>query len=130
MSLSVLVPRHRTRLIVAASLFLMGVGAPARAAVHYVRVVNVSPGDVLWLHSGPGPKFEKIGSVPHNGRHIRLYKCRHAVTHRWCQIRYHGTRGWVARHFLATDPTRIVRASGPRGLASIGSADPKFQSGK
>lgn len=122
---------HRKKLVViSAALSLMGPMVPAAAAVHYVKVVNVTPGHVLWLHSGPGPTFEKIGFLPHGARHVRLYKCRHVVTRRWCQIRYRGTRGWASRHYLADDPTRIVRvpdrdaasrSARPREPASAGS---------
>jgi uncharacterized protein YraI len=110
MRLPALLSGHWRELILAATLSLVAATTPAAAAAaQYVRIVNVAPGDVLWLHSGPGPKFERVGSVPHDGRHIRIYKCRHAVTRRWCQVRYHGTRGWAARHFLTKDATRIVR---------------------
>lgn len=88
-------------ILIAAAVILLLVGAtgPSGAAVHYGRIVNVASGDVLWLHSGSEPKFEKIGLIPHDARHIRSYGCRHAVTHRWCQIRYHGVRGCIAPIF-------------------------------
>jgi hypothetical protein len=36
---------------------------PAQAAC----VVDVASWDVLWIRSGPSTRYQKVGSIPHNG---------------------------------------------------------------
>lgn len=105
------IPEYRRRILLAAFLSLVAVPAPA-AAAHYVKVVNIMPGHVLWLRSGPGFHFERVGFLPHSARHVRAYVCKSLATGHWCQVRYRDTRAWASHHYLADDPSRIVRGGG------------------
>jgi len=98
--------------LVTAFLSLMPSAVPASAAARYVKAVNVLPGHVLWIRSGPGLHFKRVGFLPYGARHVRAYTCKRLATGQWCQVRYRGTRGWALRYYLAKDPTRIVRQSG------------------
>jgi uncharacterized protein YraI len=104
-------------ILLPAFLSLMAAPAPASAAERYVKVVNVMPGHVLWLRSGPGFHFERVGFLPHRARHVRAYTCKRLATGSWCQVRYHGTRAWGSQLYLADDTTRIAREPG-RGIPS------------
>jgi len=103
---------HVVHVLLAAFLSLMLAPGPASAAARYVKTVNVSPGHVLWLRSGPGLHFKRVGFLPHGARRVRAYTCKRLATGHWCQVRYRGTRGWALRHYLAKDPARIVREPG------------------
>jgi uncharacterized protein YraI len=106
--------RMRTALGAAILLALIGNVAPAAAAAaRYVKVVHVAPGHVLWLHSGPGRHFQRIGFLPYRARQIRAYRCKALVTGSWCQVRHLGTRGWASKRFLAKDSARFVKALAP-----------------
>lgn len=109
-------PDHRMRAALGAAILfaLIGNSAPAAAATaRYVKVVHVAPGHVLWLHSGPGRHFQRIGFLPYSARQIRAYRCKALVTGSWCQLRYRGTRGWASKRFLAKDSARFVKALAP-----------------
>ena len=113
-------PGHCRAILIA---FVSFMAAPGQAsgAARFVKVVNVMPGHVLWLRSGPGFHFNRVGFLPREARHIRAYTCKSLVTGRWCQVRYRGTRGWALQRYLADDPTRIVESP-------VGSPEPRRMS--
>lgn len=80
--------------------------AQAQTGVRYVRVDNISPGHVLWVRSGPGRIYNRIGFFSYNARHIRSYGCRVLGTRSWCRIAYRGTRGWAPGRYLKPDTLR------------------------
>lgn len=80
--------------------------ASARIISRFVKVDNLSRGQVLWIRSGPGRGFERVGLLPHNARRIRNYGCKRGAIGYWCEIRYRGQRGWASARFLASDRTR------------------------
>lgn len=108
-------PDHRMRAALGAAILLALIGnsTPVAAAVRYVKIVNVAPGHVLWLHSGPGRHFQRIGFLPYSARQIRAYRCKALVTGSWCQVRHRGTRGWASKRFLTKDSARFVKALAP-----------------
>lgn len=80
--------------------------ASAQIASRFVRVDGIARGQVLWIRSGPGRSFERVGLLPSNARRIRNYGCQQRTTGYWCDIRYRGQRGWAAGRFLAEDRSR------------------------
>jgi uncharacterized protein YraI len=92
----------------AALLFMLNVNSSPAGAAQYVKVAHIAGGHVLWLRSGPGRHFERIGLLPFGARHIRAYTCKVLATGSWCQVRYRGTRGWALKRFLVKDDARIV----------------------
>lgn len=108
-------PDRRIMPIALAAAFVSLVAAthPASADARYVKVVNIAPGHVLWLRSGPALHFERIGLLPHGTRHVRMYTCRRMGTDHWCQVRYRGIRGWASQRYLAKDSTRVARQPRP-----------------
>jgi uncharacterized protein YraI len=102
-------PRCRIAIQGAALLLLLAADVtPAPAAARYVKVTNLPPGGVVWMRSGPGHFFKRIGFLPHGARHVRAYQCKQLATGAWCQVRYQGTRGWASQRYLAKDPTRLA----------------------
>jgi len=88
---------HRALLIAAAMLTCLatlGVPAsPARAAC----TVNVPYGDVLWIRSGPGTQYSRIGSIPRDACGVAVFgECQG----RWRQVEYRGVSGWAHTGFL------------------------------
>lgn len=65
------------------------------------RVVNVAADDVLNIRSGPGANLGIVGTIPPNGRGVRMVG---SCSGQWCQINYRGTAGWVNRQYLANEP--------------------------
>lgn len=101
--------RGRAAALGAALLFaLNGNSDPAAAAERYVKVAHVARGHVLWLRSGPGRHFKRIGFLPYGARHIRAYTCKALATGSWCQVRYRGIRGWASKRFLVKDRARLT----------------------
>jgi uncharacterized protein YraI len=105
--------RHARRHIgfaLAASLAMLFAALPevvvAQIASRFVKVDNIAKGRVLWLRSGPGRGYERIGLLPYNARRIRNYGCRQRATGYWCEIRYRGQHGWASGRFLAEDRAR------------------------
>ena len=75
--------------------------------VTYLRVTNLKPGSVLWVRSGPTVRSQRIGFFRYNDRYIRSYGCKtFRVT--WCEVLYHGTRGWASKLYLTEDDERLV----------------------
>jgi N-acetylmuramoyl-L-alanine amidase len=64
------------------------------------RVVKVAGQDVLKIRSGPNADLSTVGTIPPGGRGIRMVG---ACSGPWCEIDYHGARGWVNRQFLSSE---------------------------
>jgi N-acetylmuramoyl-L-alanine amidase len=64
------------------------------------RVTDVSADDVLNIRAGPNANLAIVGSIPANGRDVRIVG---ACSGQWCRIDYQGTAGWVNRHYLANE---------------------------
>lgn len=93
--------------LVAASLSIApSQSAHGQIASRFVKVDNLPRGQVLWIRSGPGRGFERVGLLPYNARRIRNYGCKRRATGYWCEIRYRGQHGWASGRFLAEDRTR------------------------
>lgn len=104
-------PDHRGRAAAFGSALLFALGgncSSAAADARYVKMVRVTFGHVLWLRSGPGRHFERIGFLPYGARHIRAYTCKALATGGWCQVRHRGTRGWASKRFLVKDSARLA----------------------
>ena len=84
---------------VALAPILAPVGASASPQNPTYAVRGVASNDVLWIRSGPSTRFRKIGSIPHNGRGVRMFGCEG----RWCQVRYRGVTGWSHGRHLDLD---------------------------
>lgn len=63
------------------------------------RVTGVRQDDVLWIRSGPGTKYNKIGALPHNARCIEHIE----RSGGWVKVRYRGLSGWCSSKYLASD---------------------------
>ncbi len=82
--------------------------ADGEEEVTYLRVVNLRPGNVLWLRAGPTVRSPRVGFLRYNDRFIRSYGCKtFRVT--WCEVIYRGTRGWASKLYLAEDTARQAR---------------------
>ncbi|HEX9470195.1 MAG TPA: N-acetylmuramoyl-L-alanine amidase [Bradyrhizobium sp.] len=64
------------------------------------RVVKVAPPDVLNIRSGPDADLSIVGTIPPDGRGVRIVG---ACSGQWCEVDYRGARGWVSRQFLDTE---------------------------
>jgi N-acetylmuramoyl-L-alanine amidase len=72
--------------------------APAAAVLY--RVTNVAANDVLNIRSGPDSNLAVVGTIPPDGRGVRIVgNC----AGQWCQINYNGASGWVNRHYLTNE---------------------------
>lgn len=96
-------------------LLMLPLASPSDASSNsgYVRVANVSPGDVVWLRSGPASTFKRVKPLPYNARHIRNYGCQAFETAKWCQVRYLGLLGWVSERYLIEEKTKKVFRTSP-----------------
>jgi uncharacterized protein YraI len=74
----------------------------------YVKVEGLPQGQVLWIRSGPGTHFRRIGLLRHNARHIRNHGCKQVPQGYWCEISYRGVRGWSSGRYLSNDRSRRV----------------------
>jgi len=95
----------RLVLVLAASTYASA--APAQALdpeATFLRVTNLTPGHVLWVHAGPSMRFQHIGFFRYNDRHIHSYGCG-AI---WCEVDYQGKRGWASKRYLTDDSARQV----------------------
>lgn len=103
-------------LLVAAALALCAGASlePAAAAPRYYRVVRVPVGKVVWIRSGPGWNFKKIGFLPSRARHIRSSGCKAFPADQWCRVKYRGTTGWAPRLNLARDTMRMAERGAMR----------------
>lgn len=62
------------------------------------RVTDVASDDVLNIRSGPDSTRTIIGTIPPNGRGVRIVG---TCVGQWCPISYQRASGWVSRRFLA-----------------------------
>ncbi|MFN4142111.1 SH3 domain-containing protein [Aestuariivirga sp.] len=74
-----------------------------KITARYVKVDGLRSGQVLWIRSGPGKHFRRIGLLRHNTEAIRNYGCKQLASGYWCKIGYRGVRGWSSGRFLAND---------------------------
>ena len=73
-------------------------GGPAHASDGQTYTVrSVASDDVLNMRSGPSAYAPIVGTIPPDGRSIRLVGGCVGV---WCRVVYGGTAGWVNRQFL------------------------------
>ena len=57
-------------------------------------------GDELNVHSGPSEYHETLGTIPSDGRRVRIVgECNGS----WCPVRYGYLRGWVNANYLVQD---------------------------
>ncbi|MEE4377662.1 MAG: SH3 domain-containing protein [Candidatus Competibacteraceae bacterium] len=85
----------------------------------YWEVRDVAADDVLNIRTEADWRSEKVGEIPADGRCIKNLGCVGGLTFdefrtlsdaeqqkmlkkrpRWCEIEYHGVRGWVAGRYL------------------------------
>jgi N-acetylmuramoyl-L-alanine amidase len=64
------------------------------------RVTGVAGNNVLNIRSGPDSSRTISGTVPPDGRGVRIVG---ACVGQWCPIRYENVTGWVNRQFLAAE---------------------------
>jgi uncharacterized protein YraI len=79
-----------------------------KITARYVKVEGLPQGQVLWVRSGPGTHFRRIGLLRHNARHVRNHGCKQVPRGYWCEISYRGLRGWSSGRYLANDRSRRV----------------------
>lgn len=73
--------------------------------VTYLRVVNLKPGNILWIRAEPTVRSPRVGFLRYNDRYIQSYGCKtFRVT--WCEVIYRGTRGWASKLYLTEDTAR------------------------
>lgn len=92
-------------------------GSPSEAAppadpdatTTYLRVTKLTPGQVLWVRSGPSILSQRIGFFRYNDRNIRGYGCK-TVRVAWCEVQYRGARGWALKLYLTEDEARSVQS--------------------
>lgn len=75
----------------------------SKITARYVKVDGLRTGQILWIRSGPGAYFRRIGLLRHNTEEIRNYGCKQLASGYWCKIGYRGLRGWASGRFLAND---------------------------
>jgi len=64
------------------------------------RVKDVGYNDVLNIRSEPNANSNVVGTIPPDGRGIRIYgRC----TSSWCPIQYNGVQGWANGYYLAKE---------------------------
>ncbi|MFZ5442499.1 MAG: hypothetical protein ACOZQL_20990 [Myxococcota bacterium] len=76
---------------------------------HFVKVVKVSPSDVLWLRERPsdfGHPGARIDQLPPTASCVPLVFTppRRAATQGWVVVKFNGKQGWVNRAFVADQP--------------------------
>ena len=115
-----------TRALFALVVALVAVAPGARSAhatadgPDYFAVSGVAAGSVLNIRAAPSTSGAKLGTIRHDGRHLRNLGCQGGPTYaewermsaadrararfqRWCKVRYRGIEGWVAGWFLTED---------------------------
>jgi hypothetical protein len=64
------------------------------------RVKDVGYNDVLNIRSEPNANSNVVGTIPPDGRGIRIYgRCSSS----WCPIQYNGVQGWANGNYLAKE---------------------------
>jgi len=61
-------------------------------------VRGVSRGDVLWIRSGPGGRFGRIGSFGRRECGIKIFW--NSCSGSWCRVRKGGRQGWTHSRYL------------------------------
>jgi uncharacterized protein YraI len=80
--------------------------AQSRArTVQAFRVTRVAANDVLYIRSGPDPGLAAVGSIPPDGRGVRIVG---ACTGQWCQVDYNGVGGWTNGYYLQPEPNQAA----------------------
>ena len=79
-----------------------------KITARYVKVDGLPPGQVLWIRSGPGTQFRRIGLLRYNARRVRNLGCKELPQGYWCKITYRGVRGWSSGKYLSNDRSRRV----------------------
>jgi SH3-like domain-containing protein len=64
------------------------------------RVVRVAPYDVLNLRRRPASESAIVGTIPSNGKRIRLTGY---CVGEWCPVKHNLSNGWAHRYFLALE---------------------------
>jgi N-acetylmuramoyl-L-alanine amidase len=64
------------------------------------RVTKVAADDVLNIRAGPDANLAIVGSIPPNGRGVRIVG---ACSGQWCRVDYRGATGWVNRNYLTSE---------------------------
>jgi hypothetical protein len=82
--------------------------SPRQDEAPYFKVIGIRFGNVLWVWSGPGTKYRRVGFLPYNARHIRNFGCYGPPRLEWCRISYRGRRAWARKAFLAPDVMRRI----------------------
>jgi uncharacterized protein YraI len=67
------------------------------------NVSNVSPADPdgLNVRNGPGASYDKVSSIPYNGKQVVVHNCQTVSNTSWCLVTYQNRSGWVAGRFLS-----------------------------
>jgi uncharacterized protein YraI len=90
--------------------------AQSRArAVQTFRVTRVAANDVLYIRSGPDPGLAAVGSIPPDGRGVRIVG---ACTGQWCQVDYNGVGGWTNGYYLQPEPNQAAAIYRVTGVAA------------
>jgi uncharacterized protein YraI len=90
--------------------------AQSRArAVQTFRVARVEANDVLYIRSGPDSGLSAVGSIPPNGRGVRIVG---ACTGQWCQVDYNGVSGWANGYYLQPEPNQAAAVYRVIGVAA------------
>lgn len=73
----------------------------AKAHISLFYVVDVEPGDVLNMRAGPGVQHPVVGSIPPDGRDVRVTGDGVMVGESlWAPVAYGGEQGWVNMRYL------------------------------
>src|SRR4029077_17743459 len=84
-------------------------------AVQTFRVTRVEANDVLYIRSGPDPGLSAVGSIPPNGRGVRIVG---ACAGQWCQVDYNGVSGWANGYYLQPEPNQAAAVYRVIGVAA------------
>ena len=77
---------------------------PAAPSVRRMRVVGVEGHDTLRVRVAPDPSSALVGELPPHAGDVELGQCtRVGGASSWCQVSWHGVKGWANSRFLARD---------------------------
>jgi uncharacterized protein YraI len=79
---------------------------PSTETLSTYKVVNVASNDALSIRAGPSRDHSIVGSIPPNGRGIRMFG---SCVQGWCEINYQGITGWINRRFLGLENSSLER---------------------
>jgi uncharacterized protein YraI len=83
--------------------------------VQAFRVTRVAADDVLNIRSGPDANLAIVGSIPPNGRGVRIVG---ACAGQWCQVDYNGVTGWANGYYLQPEPNQAAAVYRVIGVAA------------